>query len=109
MTEALWALFFGCLVVTAALIPLVMRLARRIDAVDRGGYRKVFQGAMPLLGGLGIAIPLVGLGFLGGAVGHLTILNDLWKWPLIQLFGMSAIAYIVALIDNMEVVAFSLP
>lgn len=72
------ALFFGCLLATAALIPLVIRFARRIDAVDRGGYRKVYEGAMPLLGGLGIAVPLIVLGLVAVIAGHLIVGN--WKW-----------------------------
>ncbi len=78
-------LFFGCLLATVALIPLVMRFARRIDAVDRGGYRKVFQGAMPLLGGLGVALPLLLLGAGASVVCHLIFWN--WDWVLRQFPG----------------------
>jgi UDP-N-acetylmuramyl pentapeptide phosphotransferase/UDP-N-acetylglucosamine-1-phosphate transferase len=75
-------LFFGCLVAAVALIPLVMRFARKIDAVDRGGYRKVFEGAMPLLGGLGVALPLVVLGIGGSVTGFLTVwgFDHNWVW-----------------------------
>ena len=71
-------LFFGCLLATVVLTPLVMRFARRIDAVDRGGFRKVFEGAMPLLGGLAVALPLMGLGMLASAAGYLTIWGLNW-------------------------------
>jgi UDP-GlcNAc:undecaprenyl-phosphate GlcNAc-1-phosphate transferase len=73
-------LFVGCLLVSAALIPAVMRFARRIDAVDRGGFRKVFQGEMPLLGGLGVAIPLLTLCVFVGGLGHLVIRQWEWIW-----------------------------
>ena len=76
--QASWYVFFGGLLITAALTPLVMRLARRIGAVDRGGYRRVYQGVMPLLGGLGIAIPIVGLCAGSYAVGALIVSQ--WKW-----------------------------
>jgi len=76
------ALFLGCLAATVALVPLVMRFARRIDAVDRGGYRKVFEGAMPLLGGLGVALPLAALGLAAGLTGYLVVWN--WKWVLLH-------------------------
>ncbi len=75
-------LFFGCLVATVILIPLVMRLARKVGAVDQGGYRKVFEGAMPLLGGLGIALPLLVAGTLASAAGYLLLWGNNWKWLL---------------------------
>jgi len=64
------ACFLASLLVTALLVPAVQRFARRIDAVDRGGYRKVFEGAMPLLGGLAIAIPLILGGLVTAAAGY---------------------------------------
>lgn len=76
------ALFFGCLIATAALTPAVMWFARWIGAVDRGGYRKVFQGEMPLLGGLGVAVPLMILALAAGTAGHVIICN--WKWVWIH-------------------------
>jgi UDP-GlcNAc:undecaprenyl-phosphate GlcNAc-1-phosphate transferase len=66
------------LAVTFVLTPGVMRFARHIDAVDRGGYRKVFEGAMPLLGGLGIAIPFI-LGALACGVGGYLVIGN-WQW-----------------------------
>ncbi|MFA6243088.1 MAG: MraY family glycosyltransferase [Candidatus Hydrogenedentales bacterium] len=77
---AVCALFFVCLFVTVALTPIVMRLARRIDAVDRGGYRKVFQGEMPLLGGLAFAVPLVFSCLAIGILGHVIVRNWEWVW-----------------------------
>jgi len=78
LTKAIGLLFLGCLVATAILTPLVMRFARKIGAVDRGGYRKVFEGAMPLLGGLGIALPLIVMEIGVGVTGFFIVLN--WKW-----------------------------
>lgn len=63
---------------TVVLVPGVMRFAQWIGAVDRGGYRKVFQGQMPLLGGLGIAIPLGILGLASSVAGYLILGN--WMW-----------------------------
>jgi len=82
LMKVICVLFFGCLIATTALIPAVMRFARKIDAVDRGGYRKVFQGAMPLLGGLGIAVPLIVVGLAAGVAGHVIVSN--WKWVYIH-------------------------
>ena len=43
-----------CLIATVVLTPLVIRLARRIGAVEGGGYRKIHLDTTPLLGGLAI-------------------------------------------------------
>ncbi len=54
------------------LTPLVMRLARRWGAIDRGGYRRIGRGRTPLLGGLALALPvivfLVGFGLAGSLI-----------------------------------------
>jgi UDP-GlcNAc:undecaprenyl-phosphate GlcNAc-1-phosphate transferase len=47
------------------LTPAVIKFARAIKAVDRGGYRKIYEGAMPLLGGLAIAVPFLAVCVLG--------------------------------------------
>lgn len=60
-----WSLFFASLAATACLMPLVMRLARRLGAVDSGGHRRVYAGSMPLLGGIGILVPLVATCLMG--------------------------------------------
>lgn len=68
-----WSVFAAALVSTLMLTPMVMRLARRVGAVDYGGYRKVYEGAMPLLGGLAIAIPVAAfcsLFAIGGAIAY---------------------------------------
>ncbi len=70
----------GCLIATAALTPLVMRFAHRVGAVDRGGYRKVFRGDIPLLGGLGIVLPLAALGLASWAAGLLIVRHWQWVW-----------------------------
>lgn len=70
----------GCFAATAALTPLVMVLARRIDAVDRGGFRKVFQGEMPLLGGLGVATPVLIVCVALAIAGHLIVQHWQWFW-----------------------------
>ena len=78
MMSVAGVLFVGCLIFTTVLVPIVVRFARRIEAVDRGGYRKFFQGAMPLLGGLGIAVPVVIVGVVATTAGHIIVAN--WKW-----------------------------
>ena len=80
LTQIVGTLFLGCLMATMMLVPGVMRFAQWIGAVDRGGYRKVFQGQMPLLGGLGIAIPLIFLGIGSSLAGTLIVRY----WPTVQ-------------------------
>lgn len=43
-------------VVTFALTPLAMRLARRVGAIDQPGPRRVHHGPVPTLGGLAMAV-----------------------------------------------------
>jgi len=62
-----WLFFLGSLVATGILTPAVMQLARTVGALDQGGYRKVYKGSMPLLGGLAIALPFLGVCILGMA------------------------------------------
>jgi len=71
-------LFLGCFGASLALAPLSARFARRIGAVDRGGYRKMAKGAIPLLGGLAVALPILLISLVGGAAGFLIVGN--WKW-----------------------------
>ena len=92
----LLALFLGCLASTAALVPVVMRFARSINAVDRGGYRKLFKGEVPLLGGLAIAVPVILLALVVSIAGHFIVRNWQWVWlnyrewfsPLFSLAGI---------------------
>ena len=77
---AIALLFLAFLAVTTVMMPGVMRFARLIDAVDRGGYRKVFEGAMPLLGGLGIAVPFITGAIASSAAGYYIIAH--WDWVL---------------------------
>jgi len=77
------ALFAGSLLAAFTLVPVVQWFARKVGAVDRGGYRKVFEGAMPLLGGLAIAVPMLILGLVVAFFGYLTFdygANGLWGW-----------------------------
>ena len=82
LVKAIGALFFSCLTATLLFTPVVIRLARRTGAVDRGGYRKVFRGEMPLLGGLAVAAPLIGLSSVSAVLGHMVIRN--WQWAFVN-------------------------
>jgi UDP-GlcNAc:undecaprenyl-phosphate GlcNAc-1-phosphate transferase len=69
------ATFILAVLVTAALTPLVRRLALRVGAVDSPGGRKVHARQVPRLGGVAIVIgffvPLVTLFVLGTSAGRI--------------------------------------
>jgi UDP-GlcNAc:undecaprenyl-phosphate/decaprenyl-phosphate GlcNAc-1-phosphate transferase len=62
-------LCLGAFLTTLGLTPLFIKLARRLGAMDRGGYRKIKSGGTPLMGGLAVAVPF--LGACGFVLGHL--------------------------------------
>ncbi|MBN2689886.1 MAG: undecaprenyl/decaprenyl-phosphate alpha-N-acetylglucosaminyl 1-phosphate transferase [Gammaproteobacteria bacterium] len=49
--------FAAAFVLSLLLVPAAMVFARKIGAVEMGGYRKVNKKPIPLLGGLAIAVP----------------------------------------------------
>lgn len=60
-----WLLLCGSFILTAFLTPLVIVFARRMGVIDGGGFRKIHSRQVPLLGGLAIAIPFIGVCLLG--------------------------------------------
>ncbi|MBN1512552.1 MAG: undecaprenyl/decaprenyl-phosphate alpha-N-acetylglucosaminyl 1-phosphate transferase, partial [Phycisphaerae bacterium] len=75
-----WLLFPLSLAATAALTPLVITLARRLHAVDPGGYRRVGRKPIPLLGGLAVAAPVLALFVLLTVGSRLLIRHWEWVW-----------------------------
>ena len=67
---------------TLLLVPPIIKLAHRIGAVDRGGYRKVFEGAMPMLGGLSMALPVIGICLVACLAGLIGIRH--WEWVALK-------------------------
>ncbi|NQU44175.1 undecaprenyl/decaprenyl-phosphate alpha-N-acetylglucosaminyl 1-phosphate transferase [bacterium] len=96
-----WALLLGCFLATSLLTPLVTSFAHRIGAVDKGGYRKIFKGTMPLLGGLTIAIPFVGVCVLGlfKATFMFGTIQEM-RWDLLSLVIGSAAIVGVGIVDD---------
>jgi len=74
-------IFGGSGLITTILTPLVIRFARKIGAIDRGGYRRSSSGSVPLLGGLGIAAPVTVIYFIFGLAGILIVAH--WKFIFI--------------------------
>lgn len=71
------------LAISAAVLPLVIRFARRIGATDEGGGRRVHTGSVPRLGGIGLFLGVtggVGAALLAaGRAGSLTDTAD-YRW-----------------------------
>lgn len=68
---------------TAILTPRIKKLARKLGAIDRGGYRRVSRTDVPLLGGMGIAIPIILLYICFGLAGYAIIGN----WETVYRFN----------------------
>ena len=64
-SPACWAILLGTLMFSLAITPFIIRIAWRIGAVDRGGYRKINGRQIPLMGGLAIVLPFLAVCFLG--------------------------------------------
>ena len=122
-TIALLITFTLAFVTSLAITPLVIRLAFKLNMVDRPGERRVHQKITPRLGGLGIFISFfVGLGFaltqielpFGIMVGALIIvvtglLDDRFGIrPAQKLLGQS-IAAIVVLVDGPIINTLTVP
>ncbi len=59
-SPTVWVMVLGSAAITAGLVPLVIRIARRIGAVDTGGYRRAGSDGVPRLGGIAVAVPFIG-------------------------------------------------
>lgn len=89
-----WALVLGPLAITACFTPIISKMARRIGAIDHGGYRKINSRSIPRLGGLAIAFSVLLICFLGifHPTSLLALVADREKDFLILLVGGGAIA-----------------
>lgn len=84
--SAAWLL--GPLVITASVTPLMIRVAVRLDVVDRPGFLKPHSKPVPYLGGVGVA--------LGGFLAMPWVLGT--GWPILPL----ALALTLGLIDDIR-------
>ncbi len=77
-------LFSVMFVVSLCLTVFFRRVAQWTGVLDRGGYRRLNEGAVPLLGGLAIALPFTALCVGGGLLGFWVVGS--WRelhgwWP----------------------------
>ncbi|MFH1037835.1 MAG: MraY family glycosyltransferase [PVC group bacterium] len=110
-------LLFGSL--TAAMTPLIKLLARKTGAIDRGGYRRVSWSEVPLLGGLGISVPVLVFYVCSGLAGSLIVrnweliyrLNPSWLDPLMSFaFGRASFSrsFIILAAGGIAILALGL-
>jgi len=95
--------FVVALVVAFGVMPLVIRLAHRVGAVDRPGERRIHSGSIPRLGGIGIFVAfLAGLGastLIAGRGGTIGGPAD-YNWPGVAL-GMTVI-FLAGVYDDLR-------
>ena len=89
--------------VCAGLLPAVIRMAHRLDVLDRPGVRRIHETPIPRLGGIGIFLGYVaGMGAATLVSGRAEALSDPadFKWPGIAV-GMGLI-FAAGLLDDIR-------
>ena len=93
----------AALVVCGGLLPAVIRLAHRLDVLDRPGVRRIHGTPIPRLGGIGIFLGYVaGMGAATLISGRVEALSDPadYKWPGVAV-GMGLI-FAAGLLDDIR-------
>jgi UDP-GlcNAc:undecaprenyl-phosphate GlcNAc-1-phosphate transferase len=88
-------------VVSGAVVPLVIRMAFLVQALDYPGERRSHGGAVPRLGGLAIA---AGLLFGAGSVALMRwsdLMGRVIKTELMAVFVATAMVFLVGLVDDL--------
>jgi UDP-GlcNAc:undecaprenyl-phosphate GlcNAc-1-phosphate transferase len=95
--------FFGASYLAVFITPLVIRLARRIGAVDFPGIRSVHTQPIPRIGGVAIYVSsmclIVSLLFLNNRIGER--FREIWP-QVATLLGAATAIFIVGLIDDLR-------
>ncbi|MCY3018577.1 MAG: MraY family glycosyltransferase [Planctomycetota bacterium] len=95
---ATWLAGGASLVLTLALVPIMMLLARRLDMIDRPTHRKIHNEPVPFLGGVAIL-----LGFAGGAGVFLLLsptLHYVETKKALLVIGAATLAAVLGLADD---------
>lgn len=86
-----------------AVTPIVIRLARRIGALDRGSPRAVHRTPVPRIGGVAIfcsaVVTIISVVFLDNRIGD--AFQDI-QWRLTALLCTSAFVFLVGLVDDLR-------
>lgn len=99
--------FVGAGICTYAMTPVVMRLARRLGAVDIPGGRRVHAHPTPRLGGVAIMAGLVvgALAFAAtcaAAFGVEGLLNTLWRDEIVGFLVPCLLVFLVGVTDDVR-------
>jgi UDP-GlcNAc:undecaprenyl-phosphate GlcNAc-1-phosphate transferase len=93
-------LFAASFVVTAALVPIVMRLARRVDFLDHPGPRKIHTQPIPYGGGIAVAVGLLATVTVHQLTGR-TVPDPSSKLVPVSFFALGSLVILVlGLIDD---------
>jgi UDP-GlcNAc:undecaprenyl-phosphate GlcNAc-1-phosphate transferase len=95
--------YFGSVLLALVATPVVIRLARRIGALDRGGVRAVHKEPIPRIGGAAIFFAAIGMIlsilFLDNRIGETF---QQVRSQVIALLGAAALIFAVGLVDDLR-------
>jgi len=95
--------YLGSLLAALLTTPMVIWLARRLEAVDRPGVRTVHERPVPRIGGVAIFISamalIVAVVFLNNTIGE--AFREL-RLGLLTLLGCAALIFLIGLIDDLR-------
>jgi UDP-GlcNAc:undecaprenyl-phosphate GlcNAc-1-phosphate transferase len=95
--------YLGSALVVILLTPLVIRLARRVRAMDRPGVRAVHRKPTPRIGGVAIfpaaMLLIVLVLFQGNVIGQ--AFRGLWL-QLLTLLGSATFIFVIGLVDDLR-------
>jgi UDP-GlcNAc:undecaprenyl-phosphate GlcNAc-1-phosphate transferase len=95
--------YLGSALLALALTPVVIRLARRIGAMDHPGVRSIHKKAVPRIGGAAIFVSSMCL-----ILSVLYLRNDIGeafrdtRWQLMTLLGSAAFVFLIGLADDLK-------
>jgi len=101
--QTYFLVYFGSAVIALIMTPIVIRLARRIGAVDNPGIRSVHTLPIPRIGGVAIYLAtvtvIVVLLFLGNRIG--VRFRDHWL-QIAMLLGCVTAIFLIGLVDDLK-------
>lgn len=98
-----FGVYAGSVLLALAITPMVIRLARRIGAMDHPGVRSIHKEAVPRIGGVALFVSSMCLILL---VSYLR--NDIGAafrdagWQLVALLGSATFVFLVGLVDDLR-------
>ncbi len=97
---AILIIFVCSFIVTLLLVPLIIKMACKFGAIEHGGYRKVNDLSIPLLGGIAVAIPIIVVTVLGLINYPFCLFHHIYnRYLIVFLVGIVAIL-LLGMIDD---------